>query len=148
MRRKAAGTCREFPCTPHPFPPVVFLSAGGGIDLAVGHAEFQFPDQGSNLRPLHWKRRVSTTGPPGKFSTTTSLPHQLLTSYKSVRHLSQLMNSIDVLLFGFLRFPLMLFFCPSISYGPPVPPVHLVIMDIRGQILRLTLCLVSTAQVF
>ena len=65
MRRKAAGTCREFPCTPHPFPPVVFLSAGGGIDLAVGHAEFQFPDQGSNLRPLaleaqslnHWATR-------------------------------------------------------------------------------------------
>ena len=26
----------------------------------------QFPDQGSNLRPLHWKCGVLTTGPPGK----------------------------------------------------------------------------------
>ena len=26
----------------------------------------QFPDQGSNLCPLHWKRRALTTGPPGR----------------------------------------------------------------------------------
>ena len=26
----------------------------------------QFPDQGSNQRPLQWKRGVLTTGPPGK----------------------------------------------------------------------------------
>ena len=26
-----------------------------------------FPDEGLNPRPLHWKHRVSTTGPPGKF---------------------------------------------------------------------------------
>ena len=26
-----------------------------------------FPNQGSNLCPLHWKCQVSTTGPPGKF---------------------------------------------------------------------------------
>ena len=30
------------------------------------HAGSQFPDQGSNLCPLQWKRRVLTTGPPGK----------------------------------------------------------------------------------
>ena len=28
----------------------------------------QFPDQGSNLGPLHWELRVSTNGPPGKTS--------------------------------------------------------------------------------
>ena len=26
----------------------------------------QFPDQGLNLGPLRWERRVSATGPPGK----------------------------------------------------------------------------------
>ena len=25
------------------------------------------PDHGSNPRPMHWQRRVSTTGPPGRF---------------------------------------------------------------------------------
>ena len=30
----------------------------------VGHAEL--PDQGANLRPLQWKHRILTTGPPGK----------------------------------------------------------------------------------
>ena len=28
------------------------------------------PDQGSNPRPLHWKCRVLTTGPPGNSCTT------------------------------------------------------------------------------
>ena len=28
--------------------------------------EAEFPNQGSNLNPLHWKYRVSTTGLPGK----------------------------------------------------------------------------------
>lgn len=32
----------------------------------VGHAGSQFPDQRSNPYPLQWKRRVLTTGPPGK----------------------------------------------------------------------------------
>ena len=30
------------------------------------HVGSQFPDQGLNLSPLHWKFRVLTTGPPGK----------------------------------------------------------------------------------
>ena len=30
------------------------------------YAGSQFPDQGLNLCPLQWKRRVLTTGPPGK----------------------------------------------------------------------------------
>ena len=33
---------------------------------AVRHVGSQFPHQGSNLQPLHWKRRVLTTGPPGR----------------------------------------------------------------------------------
>ena len=31
------------------------------------HAGSYFPDQGSDLKPLHWKCRVLSTGPPGKF---------------------------------------------------------------------------------
>ena len=30
------------------------------------HAKSQFPDQGSNLCPLHWDHRILTPGPPGK----------------------------------------------------------------------------------
>ena len=30
------------------------------------HVGSQFPDQESNLQPLHWQHRVLTTGPPGK----------------------------------------------------------------------------------
>ena len=33
---------------------------------AAWHAGSQFPYQGSNPRPLQWKHRVLTTGPPGK----------------------------------------------------------------------------------
>ena len=33
---------------------------------AIWHVGLQFPDQGSNPFPLHWKLRVLTTGPPGK----------------------------------------------------------------------------------
>ena len=33
---------------------------------AVWHVGSYFPDQGLNPHPLHWKRRVLTTGPPGK----------------------------------------------------------------------------------
>ena len=32
----------------------------------VRHAGSKFPNQGSNTCPLQWRRRVSTTGPPGK----------------------------------------------------------------------------------
>ena len=34
---------------------------------------WNFPDQGSNSCPLHWKRGVLTTRPPGKCSMTTIL---------------------------------------------------------------------------
>ena len=36
------------------------------FDLSEQLVGSQFPDQGSNPRPLHWKRRVLTTGQPGK----------------------------------------------------------------------------------
>ena len=35
-------------------------------NLLVAVCGIQFPNQGSNPCPLHWKRRVLTTGPPGK----------------------------------------------------------------------------------
>ena len=38
------------------------------IIAAVQHVGSQFPNQGSNLCPLQWKRGVLTTGPPGKSS--------------------------------------------------------------------------------
>ena len=43
--------------------------------------EALFPDQGLNLRPLHWKHGVLTTGPPGKtpshLNTMVSAPYLL-----------------------------------------------------------------------
>ena len=36
------------------------------------HVGSQFPDQGSNPHCLHWKRRVLTTGPPGKSLSSVS----------------------------------------------------------------------------
>ena len=38
--------------------------------LLVVACEIQFPDQGSNLGPLHWEFRVLATGPPGKSLTS------------------------------------------------------------------------------
>ena len=35
----------------------------GSLAVAYGNL---FPDQGSNLGPLHWKHGVLATGPPGK----------------------------------------------------------------------------------
>ena len=35
-------------------------------ELLVATCGIQLPDQGSNLGPLHWERRVLATGPPGK----------------------------------------------------------------------------------
>ena len=35
-------------------------------DLFVVACGIQFPDQGSNLQPLHWEHRVLATGPPAK----------------------------------------------------------------------------------
>lgn len=32
----------------------------------VWHVESQVTNLGSNLCPLHWEQRISTTGPPGK----------------------------------------------------------------------------------
>ena len=39
---------------------------GGGQPHTTLYVEFQFSNQGSNLRQLHWKHRVLTTGQPGK----------------------------------------------------------------------------------
>ena len=51
-----------FPFLPPSLPPSLpsFLAVPRGMRGSL------FPDQGSNLCPLRWKRRVSTTGPPGK----------------------------------------------------------------------------------
>ena len=47
------------------------------LNLVFGHAPRHvgslFPDQGLNLCPLQWKRRVLTTGPPGKSLATPLL---------------------------------------------------------------------------
>ena len=40
------------------------LTAACELLVACG---IRFPDEGLNLDPLHWKYRVLTTGPPGKF---------------------------------------------------------------------------------
>ena len=42
-----------------------------------------FPDQGSNLHPLHWKRGVLTTGPPGK-SQSLCFCHRIFSPSASV----------------------------------------------------------------
>ena len=43
------------------------LVAACGIFFQLQHAcGIQFPDQGSNLGPLHWEHGVLPTGPPGK----------------------------------------------------------------------------------
>ena len=34
--------------------------------LITTYVDSQFPNQGSNLYPLHWKAKSLTTGPPGK----------------------------------------------------------------------------------
>lgn len=41
---------------------------------AAHHVGSSFSDQGSNLRPPHWKRRVLITGPPGKFLPLPTSP--------------------------------------------------------------------------
>ena len=50
-----------FPCPP-PFLFLLFLLFGH----TVQHVGSQFPDQGSNLHPLHWKHGILISGPPGK----------------------------------------------------------------------------------
>ena len=54
-------TTKEFPL-PWFFVPFLFFGGGG----ATWHVDLKFPDQGQNLRSLHWTRGVLTTGPPGK----------------------------------------------------------------------------------
>ena len=44
-----------------------FVAACKLLAAACG---IQFPDQGSNLGPLRWERKVLATGPPGKSSST------------------------------------------------------------------------------
>ena len=78
---------------PHtPFPQLCFRLPGAGLTLPWDMQSFSSLTRDRTYAPCIGSA-VSTTGPPGKFSTTTSPPHQLLTSYKSMRHLSQLMSS-------------------------------------------------------
>ena len=56
------------------------------------HAGSYFPDQGSNLHPLQWKRRVLTTGLPGESK---------LVYFKEEENKTQ--NSGDRRLFSFLQ---------------------------------------------
>ena len=44
---------------------------------AMWHTALQFPDEGLNLRPLHWKHKVLTTEPPGKSLFLHSLFQQI-----------------------------------------------------------------------
>ena len=43
------------------------------FDHTTGHVRSYFPDQGSNLHPLHWKCGILTTAPPGKSQDFLSL---------------------------------------------------------------------------
>jgi len=43
------------------------------FDHALWHVGSSFPNQGLNLRPLHWTHEVLTTGPAGKFLIAVSL---------------------------------------------------------------------------
>ena len=43
---------------------IKFIYVFFSVCCTMQHVESQFPDQGSNLRPLHWKLRVLTTGAP------------------------------------------------------------------------------------
>ena len=56
---------------------------------AIQHVRSQFPDQGLNLCPLHWKHGVLITGPPGK-----SWPHGFLIE---ITHLVSGLNEFQVL---------------------------------------------------
>ena len=44
----------------------IFDLRGGAQDLQLQHVGSSFPDQRSNLGPLHWEHGVLATGPPGK----------------------------------------------------------------------------------
>ena len=62
---------------------------------------WNFPDQGSNLCPLHWKQGVLTTRPPGKFSMITILrkvyQHRVTwgnsSSLSTIRILAKIVNT-------------------------------------------------------
>ena len=49
------------------FPPSLYLSLNF-VHFIFWHAGSQFPDQGSNPHPIHWKGEILTTGPLGKAS--------------------------------------------------------------------------------
>ena len=62
------------------------------ITIIFGQAMWyvgSFPNQGSNPRPLHWKRGVLTTGPPGKapyfYFKTCQLLHERKFKIMSIR---------------------------------------------------------------
>ena len=46
--------------------PPYFIEKFKKFGRSAWHVESYFPDQGSNLHPLHWKCQVLTTGLPGK----------------------------------------------------------------------------------
>ena len=46
-----------------------------GFFFAALQGMRNFSDQGSNLRPLQWKCRVLTSGPPGKSPATLVFKH-------------------------------------------------------------------------
>ena len=56
----------------------------GSCKLFVEACKIQFPDQVSNLGPLHWEHGVLATGPPGKSQD------QIYISYKSCCIMSQI----------------------------------------------------------
>ena len=44
----------------------LFYSSSFFVGCVARHVGSQFPDQGPNSHPLHWKGRVLIAGPPGK----------------------------------------------------------------------------------
>ena len=44
----------------------LFFNLVAPCELLVAACGIYFPDQGSNLGPLHWEHRVLSTVPPGK----------------------------------------------------------------------------------
>ena len=63
-------------------PAAQFWHANSQLQHACG---IQFPDQGSNPAPLHWERRVLTTGPPGKSRLIVSFMRFLTVKYYLTR---------------------------------------------------------------
>ena len=75
---------------------VFFFSFFDGI---VWHVVSSFPSQGLNLSPLQWKRRVLTTGLPGKFCIVFSFKQQLSCPKQIIKMIALFIPSVCVLVY-------------------------------------------------